>query len=218
MTTVATPPSLKSPPTGAPPAAPPTATRGPAPKPAETGVWVGIATISMSFAALTSAMVVRGSAAPDWQHFRLPPILYFNTLVLLASSFTLESARRRIRDVPRDVASLVPPLDGLTGLYVTLALGLLFVTGQVLAWRQLAAQGLFLATSPSSAFFYVFTALHGLHVLGGLAGLLYVLYRLRRATGAVSSPPRTALGAAALYWHFMDVLWLYLLTILTIRV
>ena len=204
MTTVASPP--KKPPTVAPPAQRPTTSRGPEPKPAETGVWVAIATISMSFAALTSAMVVRASAAPDWQHFRLPPILYFNTLVLLASSFTLASARRRI--------TAVPALDGLSRLYATLGLGLLFVAGQVLAWRQLAAQGLFLATSPSSAFFYVFTALHGLHVLGGLAGLVYVLRRLRR----VGPAPVTALGAAALYWHFMDVLWLYLLVILTIRV
>ncbi len=205
MTTVASPP--RSPPPHLPPSAHrPTATGGPEPKPAETGVWVAIATISMSFAALTSAMVVRASGAPDWQHFRLPPILYVNTLVLIASSLTLASARRRITPASA--------LDGLPRLYVTLGLGLLFVTGQVLAWRQLATQGLFLATSPSSAFFYVFTALHGLHVLGGLAGLLYVLRRLRR----VGPVPMTALGAATLYWHFMDVLWLYLLVILIIRV
>jgi cytochrome c oxidase subunit 3 len=207
MTTVASPP--KGPPTAPPPTAQPsTAIQRLEPKPAETGVWIAIATISMSFAALTSAMVVRGSAAPDWQHFRLPPILYFNTLVLLASSLTLASARRRITPVSA--------VDGLPRLYVTLGLGLLFVTGQVLAWRHLAAQGLFLATSPSSAFFYVFTALHGLHVLGGLAGLVYVVRRLRRPAGG--RVPTTALGAAALYWHFMDVLWLYLLIILTIRV
>lgn len=203
MTTLASPP--KVPPTAALPPRP-IATRGPEPKPAETGAWVAIATISMSFAALTSAMVVRASAAPDWQHFRLPPILYFNTLVLISSSITLATARRRI--------TAVSALEGLRGLYLTLGLGLLFVTGQVVAWRQLAAQGLFLATSPSSAFFYLFTALHGLHVVGGLAGLMYVLQRLRR----VGPVPTTALGAAALYWHFMDVLWLYLLVILIIRV
>src|SRR5213080_2780396 len=95
MTTVASPPP--PPPTIGPPSAPPPiATQPPESKPAETGVWVGIAAISMSFAALTSAMVVRQSAASDWRHFQLPPILYFNTLILLISSFTLESARRRI--------------------------------------------------------------------------------------------------------------------------
>ena len=68
--------------------APPSAVR--------TGVWVGIGAIAMSFAAYTSAMVVRQGTIPEWQHFRLPPILYWNTLVLVASSVTLELARRRI--------------------------------------------------------------------------------------------------------------------------
>ena len=193
MTTVAPPPA---PPRAA--AAPPIVEERP-PRPAETGVWIAIGAISMTFAALTSAMVVRGSAAPDWRHFRLPPILYFNTVVLLASSAVLEAGRRRI------AAHLVR---------ATLGLGLLFVVGQVVAWRQLAAQGLFLATSPSSAFFYVLTVLHALHVVGGLGGLTYVLRRL--STGGPA--PATALGAATLYWHFMDGLWLYLLVLLALRV
>jgi cytochrome c oxidase subunit 3 len=160
-------------------------------------------------------MVVRQGAAPDWRHFQLPYLLYLNTLVLLASSGTLEWSRRRITAGSAGVATLGPRLEGLSGVYLTLGLGLLFVAGQVVAWRQLAAQGLFLATAPSSAFFYVFTALHGLHVLGGLAALAYVLQRLRRAAGEV---PRAALGAAALYWHFMGALWLYLLILLATRV
>jgi cytochrome c oxidase subunit 3 len=192
-----------------------TTTQPSPPQPARTGIWIAIGTICMSFAALTSAMVVRQSGAPDWRHFQLPSLLYVNTVVLLASSGTLEWSRRRIAAIPGGPGSLVPPLQGLFGLYITLALGLLFVTGQVIAWRQLAAQGLFLATAPSSAFFYVFTALHGVHVVGGLGGLVYVLSRLR----PTASPGRPApLGAAALYWHFMDGLWLYLLVILATRV
>jgi cytochrome c oxidase subunit 3 len=170
---------------------------GPRPPVAQTGVWIAIATISMSFAALTSALVVRQSSAPDWQHFQLPPLLYVNTLVLLVSSVTLESSRRR---------------QAVATLQITLVLGLLFIAGQVLAWRQLGAQGLFLATGPSSAFFYVFTVLHALHVLGGMGGLVYVQRRL--AAGSLSV---ATFKAAALYWHFMAVLWLYLLTLLTIR-
>jgi len=170
---------------------------GPRASVAQTGVWIGIATISMSFAALTSALVVRQSSAPDWQHFQLPPLLYLNTLALLVSSVTLELSRRR-----QTVAAL----------NATLVLGLLFVFGQFLAWRQLAAQHLFLASGPRSAFLYVFTALHALHVLGGLGGLLYVQ---RRLAGAVLAP--TTFKAAALYWHFMAILWVYLLTLLTIR-
>lgn len=188
-------------------------------EPAQTGVWIGVATISMSFAAFTSALVVRQGGAPDWRHLQLPPLLYLNTLILLASSGTLEWSRRSIAraqqqavaGVPGDAS--VPP--ALAGLYVTLALGLMFVLGQVLAWRSLFRQGLFLSTSPNSSFFYVFTALHGLHVLGGIAGLGYVLHRFTRPVGRL---PTGILGAAALYWHFMGGLWLYLLVILTTRV
>jgi cytochrome c oxidase subunit III len=169
--------------------------------PARTGVWIGIAAITMSFAAYTSALIVRQGAAPDWQHFRLPPILYLNTLLLLASSGTLELGRRRSR--------------GGSWLSLTLGLGLLFVAGQVLAWRDLASQGLFLATNPSSAFFYVFTALHALHLLGGVLALGYILGRLHSST---AGPPVAALDAISLYWHFMGVLWLYLLFVLALRV
>ncbi len=161
---------------------------------AETGVWIGIGTIAMSFAALTSALVVRQSSAPDWQHLHLPALLYLNTLVLLGSSMTLEFARRG---------------RGSFGLHATLVLGSLFLAGQVLAWRQLAAQNLHLATGPSSAFFYVFTVLHAVHVLGGLG-----LVERRLAARSLS---QTTLKAAALYWHFMAVLWLYLLALLTLR-
>ncbi len=197
MTTVAS-----VPPTPLTTAAPPTATERPSSQPARTGVLVGIAAIAMSFAAFTSALVVRQAASPDWRHFQLPAILYVNTALLVASSFTLETARRR-------------PAVGRFWLYVTLALGFFFLLGQLVAWRDLARQGLFLSTSPSSAFFYIFTALHGLHLLGGVAGLLYALHRVNHAP-----PPaaQTTLGAAALYWHFMAVLWLYLLSILALRI
>jgi cytochrome c oxidase subunit 3 len=166
--------------------------------PARTGVWVGIAAIVLMVAAFTGALIVR-RAESDWIHFRLPPIIYVNTLVLLASSVTLERARAGLE-------------AGTRWLTMTFGLGLLFVIGQVLAWRNLAAQGLFLATSPSSAFFYVLTAIHGLHLLGGVAALVYVLGRARRAQNVAG-----ALDAAALYWHFLGVLWLYLLLLLTVQ-
>jgi cytochrome c oxidase subunit 3 len=172
--------------------------------PANTGVWVGIAAITMAFAALTSALVVRQGAGSDWEHFQLPPILFLNTLILVASSVTLQRSRSR-----------VSATTALPWLYATLGLGLLFVGGQIVAWRNLAAQGLFLATSPNSAFFYVFTALHALHVLGGLVGLSYAVGRLRRLDDGAS---RRVQATAAVYWHFMDALWLYLLLVLAVRV
>ena len=175
-------------------------------------MWIGIAAITMSFAAYTSALIVRQSAAPDWQHFRLPPILYLNTLVLLASSGTLERGRRLVlAEAPWRTPSTS---QGLAWLSLTLVLGLLFIGGQVLAWRNLAAQGLFLSTNPTSGFFYILTVLHALHLLGGVTALGYVLTRIGASRAWPSS---AALEATGLYWHFMDVLWLYVLVLLALR-
>jgi cytochrome c oxidase subunit III len=175
-----------------------------------TGIWVGIAAITMTFLAFTSAMVVRQGASMDWRHLALPRILYFNTLVLLLSSVTLEVARRRFR-------SFIYGAEGQRvatqrALYATLGLGLLFIAGQYMAWLQLKAEGLYLATNPSSSFFYVLTAVHGLHVLGGLLGLIYVIRKLNR-----SVLRRSTLNATSHYWHFMDILWVYLLLVLSMK-
>jgi cytochrome c oxidase subunit 3 len=176
-----------------------------APVPAQTGVIAGLAAVTMTFAAFTSALVMRQGAPGDWLHFDLPPILFANSGVLIASSVTLEIARRRLaRGLP----------DGSAWLTATLLLGVLFLVGQIVAWRSLAAQGVFLSSSASSAFFYVLTAVHGLHLLGGLAGLTYVRARVRRMTPA----PLGAVGAAAAYWHFMDGLWIYVFLLLALRV
>jgi cytochrome c oxidase subunit 3 len=185
----------------------------------ETGMWVAVSAISMSFAAFTSAMIVRQDASTDWQHFQLPHVLYFNTLILLASSATLELTRQRIAGIPealRSGAAAAQALlaNGTYWLYITAALGFTFVLGQLLAWRNLAAQGLFLATNPSSSFFYVFTALHAVHLLGGIGGLIYVLRKLVRTKGSAET---SGLGAFSIYWHFMDILWVYLLLLLAIR-
>jgi len=178
-----------------------------APPPASTGIWVALAAISMSFAALTSALVVRKGGALDWQHFTLPSILYFNTVILFASSVTLELSRRHVAAYMGGLKSKVA--HPAQWLYITLFLGLLFVAGQYIAWRQLSMQGLYLATNPSSSFFYVLTAAHAMHVLGGLGGLVRVIRKLNTFTLR-----RSTLDATSRYWHFMDVLWIYLLLLL----
>ena len=190
------------------------------PERSETGVWIGIAGIAMSFAAVTSAMIVRQGASQDWQHFQLPRVLYLNTLILLASSVTLRLARVRLASVSGRLSSAPETArklfsDGIYWLWVTVALGGLFVLGQLLAWRSLAAQGLFLATNPSCSFFYVFTALHGLHLLGGIGGLVYVIRKLTKTKGTART---TGVGAVSVYWHFMDGLWVYLLLLLAARI
>jgi cytochrome c oxidase subunit 3 len=180
------------------------------PPPASTGIWVGLAAITMTFAAFTSALIVRQGNAADWRHITLPLVLYLNTLVIFASSVTLEVARRQIAIFmagARDQAAAPA-----RWLYVTLFLGFLFVAGQYAAWLQLKSHGLYLATNPSSSFFYVLTAAHAVHVFGGLGGLVRVVSKLKR-----SVLRRSTLDATSRYWHFMDLLWLYLLLLLWTR-
>jgi cytochrome c oxidase subunit III len=95
-----------------------------------------------------------------------------------------------------------------------LLLGFVFVAGQYIAWQQLRGEGLYLASNPNSSFFYVLTAIHALHVLGGLAGLMRVIYILRRP---VLSLRRSTMDATSYYWHFMGVLWLYVLLVIWIK-
>jgi cytochrome c oxidase subunit 3 len=157
-------------------------------------------------------MFVRQGSS-DWIHLAVPPILFVNTALLVFSSLTLEFARRAVR------AKTIAELLGSTGLRaariavsITLLLGAAFVAGQFLAWRQLAAQGFFLASNPNSSFFYVFTGVHALHVLGGLAALLLLLFGIFQR-----SPRLGLLPGVSLYWHFMCALWLYLLFIICTR-
>jgi len=186
------------------------AVRDYSPPPSSTAIWVVLFSITMTFAAFTSALIVRKGSSLDWRPFTLPPILYFNTVLLLASSVTLEVSRRRIAAFMGAAKSQTENPG--RWLYITLTLGLLFVAGQYVAWLQLSAQGVFLATNPSSSFFYVLTAAHALHVLGGLSGMVYVIRRLHR-----SVLRRSSLDAVSRYWHFMGGLWLYLLLLLWMK-
>jgi cytochrome c oxidase subunit III len=186
--------------------------RNSSPPPASTGIWVGLAAITMTFAAFTSALIVRQGSAPDWQHIALPPVLYLNTVVIIASSVTLEVSRRRIAvfmGAPRDARQKASPA---LWLYITLFLGVLFVAGQTLAWLQLVSQGIKLSTNINYSFFYVLTVAHALHVFGGLGGLVRVIAKLNK-----SVLKRSTLDATSRYWHFMGALWVYLLLLLWIK-
>lgn len=183
----------------------------------QSGIWVGVFAITMSFAAYTSALFVRQGSGMDWTHIALPPILYANTLALLLSSGTLQMARRALAAIPSAEPHAVRTIEphavrmGLGWLVATLALGFVFVVGQFEAWRQLAAQGLYLATNPNSSFYYVLTAMHGLHVLAGIGALALVMGRIVASRAAFR---KSTFEATATYWHFMGVLWLYLLLVL----
>jgi cytochrome c oxidase subunit 3 len=165
-----------------------------------TGLLVLLAATTMAFAAFTSAFVVRRGVSNDWVALTLPRIIWANTAILIASSVLLELARRSLRRGRR---------SAFNGYWTAgTVLGALFLLGQAIAWLQLRAEGIFVATNPSSSFFYLLTAAHGLHILGGLTALVYVdveALRLQLGPGK-----RTAVDVSAVFWHFVDGLWVYL--------
>ena len=172
------------------------------------GMWVALAAVAMMFTALTSAYIVRASTSNDWQPINVPRMLWFSTGLIFISSISFEIARRSLR-------------QGNTGAYkrwllLTVVLGLGFLTTQLLAWRGLVAQGIYLSSNPHSSFFYLLTGAHGVHLLGGILALDYLLLRSLRKPNEKHGTARrqAAADAVALYWHFMDGLWVYLFLLL----
>lgn len=169
----------------------------------QVGLFAFLATVTMLFAAFTSAYLVR-KASGDWHELPMPPILWLNTTVLVISGIALERARYFLKREQQHSLS--------NWLAVTAALGVMFLGGQMLAWRDLAAQGVFLPTWPHSSFFYILTGLHGLHLLGGITALVYTLVRVRRSHDGLL--PANALRASTTYWHFMTGLWVYVFIVI----
>jgi cytochrome c oxidase subunit III len=168
-----------------------------------TGIAIGIISILMFFMALASAFIILRRGSDVWGALRLPRILWLNTVILLVSSFTLELARRRLASAE---------ITAFRRLWIaTTCLGLLFVAGQLYAWRQLVSAGVYIASNQASSFFYVFTAAHAVHLLGGIAALLYISFRNFEKSKV---PLATAAEVASFYWHFMDGLWVFLLALL----
>jgi len=174
------------------------------PKKYSTAIALAMLSILMFFMVLTAAFVaLRINNLHTWLAIRLPWILWVNTAVLLASSATLELARRKLQ---------VNSVRGFKQMWaLTTILGMIFLSGQVIAWRHLAAEGVYMTSRLSSSFFYVFTALHAAHLFGGICALLYV--GLRNFEAAHVSR-WVAAEVTSYYWHFMDGLWLFLLALL----
>jgi cytochrome c oxidase subunit III len=175
----------------------------PPPRRFSTAITIGMISILMFFMALASAFLVLRHSSAVWVTVHLPRILWVNTLILLGSSFTLERARSRL--ALRDIL-------GFRRLwFATTLMGFLFVGGQLVAWRQLVAQGVYVASNQGSSFFYIFTGAHAVHLLGGVAALLFVALRnFEKSQISIS----TAAEITSYYWHFMDGLWVFLFVLL----
>jgi cytochrome c oxidase subunit 3 len=167
------------------------------------GLYVLLAASVMVFVALSGAFVFRRGLSGDWASMPKPPILFLNTAILLASSSALEVARRALK------AGLRSKFNAWWS--AGAVLGVVFLFGQALAWQRLKDLGIYMATSPSSSFFYILTASHAFHLVGGVAALIYVAVESLR----VSQGParRTVIDISAIFWHFLDGLWVYLMVL-----
>lgn len=164
-------------------------------------LWVGIATIIMMFGAFTSAYIVR-RASGNWYEFKLPDIFFLNTLVILASSLTLHGSYRAFKNgLEKRYKSL---------LLLTMALGLAFVVLQYQGWVALNAMGATFTINPSSSFVFVISGLHAAHVLGGIAALVVASAHAYYLPFKPTPRRQLRFELVAQYWHFVDLLWVYL--------
>jgi len=171
---------------------------------AKIGLGVFLAVVGSLFALLISAYSMRTSMV-DWRELPLPRLLWFNTGVLVISSVALQWALTAAR---RD------DIDGLiVGLFVGGASAMTFLAGQLLVWQQLNVAGYFVASNPANSFFYLITAVHGLHLMGGLVALGRTTAKVWR--GAPMMQMRLSVELCAIYWHFLLLVWLVLLGLLT---
>ena len=184
--------------------------------------------IFMLFVSFTSAYIFRqglptldersGQYVSDWITIALPlRLLLVNSFILVLSTITMELARRQM--ARRTVLTGVQGIPGVSmaekrwpWLPITVALGFAFLAGQWMAWRQLAARGIYVGTTPSSSFAYLLTASHAAHLLGGIVALLAALALSLR--GRQPERQYIIVDAASWYWHFMALLWIYIFGLL----
>ena len=170
--------------------------------PQKFALWIGIASIVMMFGAFTSAYLVRRSAG-NWLEFRLPDIFFVNTAVIVLSSVTLHFAYVSFKKGNEKW------YKGL--LITTFVLGILFVVLQYKGWEAMNAIGATFTANPSSSFIYVISGIHAAHVLGGMAALVVAMVHAFVLPFKPTLRRKLRFELVCQYWHFVDVLWVYLI-------
>ncbi len=172
------------------------------------GLWIAMGSIIMLFAALTSAYLVR-KAAGNWYEFKLPVQFFTSTVLIVASSIVLEKAYQIFKSGRTDLISI--------WLGVSLVLGIGFLVVQIMAWKALFAQGVSLDLNVSSSFLYALSGLHALHVIGGIAALFLSVMASFSDRFKPTKSRIFKLDLVRQYWHFVDILWIYLLLFLILQ-
>lgn len=172
-------------------------------------LWIALGSITMMFVAFTSAYLVR-RAAGNWVEFRLPDIFFFNTILIMFSSWTMHQSSLALKKNNYNSFK--------TFLGITTLLGVVFIILQYIGWKALGNIGIHLTGNPSGSFVYVISGVHAMHVVGGV---LFLLYLFLHATVNLSDPVKKLIyetnpinklniNLMATYWHFVDGLWVYL--------
>jgi cytochrome c oxidase subunit 3 len=170
--------------------------------PQKFALWVGIAGIIMMFAAFTSAYVVR-RASGNWYEFKLPDIFFVSTAIIILSSITLHTSFSAFKRGKEQLYKMM--------LLATFGLGLAFVITQYMGWQAMDAIGATFTINPSSSFIYVISGLHAAHVLGGMGALAVALTHAYVLPYKPTLRRRQRFDLVVNYWHFVDILWVYLL-------
>jgi cytochrome c oxidase subunit 3 len=172
---------------------------------AKVGLGVFLAVAGCLFALFVSAYSMRMTMV-DWRSIPVPKVLWLNTGVLVLSSIALQWAY---------IAARRSDMDGvIVGLLAGGTSAITFLAGQLLAWQQLDAAGYFVASNPANSFFYMITAVHGLHLTGGLVALGRTTAKVWRHD-VMTAEMRLSVELCTIYWHFLLLVWLVLLGLLT---
>lgn len=172
-------------------------------------LWLGIFGMGFLFFILTMMYLISKTSSMYWIDFKFPKIFWLSTLLILGSSYTIHQANLSMKEDKYNLYKLF--------LGITLVLGFLFIVSQLIGWMYLAESGILLSGSPSGAFLYVISGLHILHLFAGLFLLGVVLIEALRNRKyiddfvySVNPPNQLRIRLISIYWHFVDVLWIYL--------
>jgi len=179
--------------------------------PQKFGLWLGIGAMTMSFAGLTSAFIVR-KAQGNWVNFPLPDIFWISTAIVLVSSLIIHLAYRAYKRQDFRQFNLL--------MLITILLGVAFLFTQWTGWQQMTKMGILLDGNPSGSFVYIISALHLLHIIGGIVTLVYFLSKstLRQrkkqwvdnVIESIDDERMVGMDLVTTFWHFVGILWIYL--------
>lgn len=173
--------------------------------PKKFALWAGMASILMMFMGWTSAYIIK-QAGGNWIDYKIPTIFFASTAVILLSSVTLHTSYKSFLSGDAKKYRLLLVITGI--------LGLAFVIMQYIGWSHMFNIGIDLKGNPSGSFFYLITAAHAAHVFAGVAAIAVACYHAFALKYRVTEKRKNRFELVLHYWHFVDLLWVYLLVFL----